>query len=592
MLEKAWRQRSLTLRVLLLLSLALMPLGAIGFWQTQRLSAEAPRQAKAALLSLTELAANPLQAAVQRGVGAAQALAPTVVVLRDDPAACSEFLADFLARSQNYSFAAFVRTDGILECSSNGERVDISGLSAFQEIVRTGNRGVFLEPDPPYSGTPVLAVVEALREAGGEEIVGFLVISIPERTMELTALGADEDRPFSMLIFNSRGDLLTSGQDVESARTILPVGETLRSLAGGLGRSFIAVDGAGRERVYAIVPIVPDLAYALSSWPQEMLAGSRFDDFVLTALMPVLMWLASLLVAFLALERLLFRHIRTLGRQMRAFARTRRTVRTPMLAGAGTELSQIEADFRDMAQAIMQDEAQLEDHLREKNILLKEVHHRVKNNLQLISSIMNMQMRKIASPEARDVLRRVQDRVMGLAAVHRSLYQTEDIGRIDAAAMVSDLAGQITASASGDVKLDFRADTERVEMDPDRAVALSLTVSEVMTNAVAHAARLKGAAETPWIRLDLRPVDDDRARLRVSNACAPGEAGAPPEGETVTAPPRGEAGGAATGGLGMQLVRAFAHQLDGEISIDQRTDSFVLDLTFPIETHREGPRDY
>ena len=71
----------------------------------------------------------------------------------------------------------------------------------------------------------------------------------------------------------------------------------------------------------------------------------------------------------------------------------------------------MEVDFAQMTDRVLREEAEIENRLHEQKVLLREVHHRVKNNLQLISSIINMQMRQIDSPEGRLVLRRIQDRV-------------------------------------------------------------------------------------------------------------------------------------------------------------------------------------
>ena len=599
MLQKVWRGRSLAGRVVLLLSLALLPLGAIGVWQTQALSEEVARQNRAALLQATRAATQPFQSTLLRATGAAQALEPQLRRVVDDTPACIAFLRAFQQETR-YSYVAFVPPDGRMECSSDGRSFDFSDFPSFAESLRVRAPSITRNPNAPMSATAVLIVTEVVRDEAGD-LMGFLSLSLPEVELPEPAVVDDGERPIGLVTFNARGDVLTSNLPEAELPGSLPTGRDLLALREGGNRAFDARDRDGVDRIYAIVPIVPGQAYALSSWERGLVSDSWLDDVVLEALVPVLMWLASLLVAVLALERLLFRHVRTLGRQMRAFARSRRMVRQPMLAEAGAEIAQIEADFRNMAQAILQDEAQLENNLREKNVLLKEVHHRVKNNLQLVSSIMNMQARRLRSPEARAVLRRVQDRVMGLAAVHRSLYQTEDMAHVDVGAMVADLARQI-ASADGDGRaVDVRVRAEPLVMDADRAVALSLAVSEAMTNAVFHVSRPEMDGSPAWVRLSLERLDGDRARLVVAN----------PRRVNRTVPPtplEGAGGGVATAarpaddpettavhatsGLGQQLLRAFATQLGGTLSHHETDDTFEVTLAFPVEAHRAAPRDY
>lgn len=581
MLGGAWRERSLTLRVLFLLSLALMPLGAISVWQTQRIAGQTVREAEVTLLSVTENAVNPMQAVLQRAFGATRALSQGMIDTLGDPEACIALLARFMQGTSAYSYAAFVQADGMMRCASDGRRFDFSGFPSFAAAKADPRPTVTLTPDAPLSGEPVVIASEPILDAAGA-VVGFLSLSIPVRLLDVRERLIPE-RATPVVTFNAQGQVLTfadpAGTRADPA-LLLPEGRPLSALSGGADRSFAGPDGAGDERIYAVVAIIPGAAYALSSWPKATIwAGRSLDRVALTSLLPVLMWVASLLVAVLALERLVFRHIRALGRQMRTFARTRRMLMQPMLVDAGTELSGIEADFREMGQAILQDEAALEDALREKNILLKEVHHRVKNNLQLVSSIMNMQARRLTSSEAQDVLRRVQDRVMGLAAVHRSLYQTSDLGRIDAGAVVADLARQIAVNgaARDGVALDLEAAVDEVPIAPDEAVTLSLLVSEAMTNAVDQAAGLAPGDGRAPIFLSLRRRDEGLARLAIRNPRAGGAA---------------DPDAAQVDGLGLQLIRAFARQLDGMLDLREEAGGFTLTLDFPTDDRRAPAKDY
>jgi two-component sensor histidine kinase len=283
-------------------------------------------------------------------------------------------------------------------------------------------------------------------------------------------------------------------------------------------------------------------------------------------------------VAFLALDRLVIRHIRVLSRQMRTFARTRRLVGQPLLGATGRELVEIETDFREMAESILEDEARLEDNLREKNILLKEVHHRVKNNLQLVTSIMNMQIRKAAIPETRAVLRRLQDRVMGLAAVHRALYKAKDFNSIDVSTLVSELAEQLLVSDAAAAPIRAQVEVEPLYLFPDQAVPLSLLASESMTNAVKYA----GPNEAGVTRIDvsLKPVEDGRAQFSIVSSR--GE----PMGRV------GDEGTSIEGGLGLQLMRAFEGQLGGRLTITEDEEAYRLDITFPVQTFSPDALDY
>ena len=96
-----------------------------------------------------------------------------------------------------------------------------------------------------------------------------------------------------------------------------------------------------------------------------------------------------------------------------------------------------------MITSVLHDEAMLEDSVHQKDVLLLEVHHRVKNNLQLIASIMNLQIRKSINPEARVMLRNLHDRVMSLATVHRELYQTSGLVDVRADELLESIVSQV-----------------------------------------------------------------------------------------------------------------------------------------------------
>ncbi|MEM7487984.1 MAG: sensor histidine kinase [Pseudomonadota bacterium] len=566
------RRRGLTVRVLLLLSLALLPLGAISIFQTSRIAAQAEAQAEQALLLLTERAANALQARVQRGFGSARGLGLPVLELQDDPAACSAVLVEFLELFPSYSFVGFVNTDGLMTCSSNGEIRDFSGYPAMQETLRDPRPNVVRNDNPPISQEPVVVVTEPIRDAAGT-LRGFLSLSVPTGALVPEADAISTESPLTMVTFNHRGEILTGTGDLAVVEDLLPGDRSLSDVVETSAMVFKAPDRNGVIRVYGLVPLLPGVAYALSSWPQDAVLSDGFSRLVATSLLPVLMWAAGLLVAFFALERLVIRHIRVLSRQMRSFAGNRQLSDQPNLPGASEELAEMERDFRDMAYAILRDEATLEDNLREKNILLKEVHHRVKNNLQLITSIMNMQVRRANTTETRAVLGRLLDRVMGLAAVHRALYQSEDMERIEMGSLIEELASQIIVSDPDRRTIHTDIETDPVTLMPDQAVPLSMLASEAMTNAVSHG----GPDEGGDLRVEVRLVrtEGDAARLSVVSTLGDAEAWEPRD-----------------VGLGAQLMQAFEAQLGGTLEMGRVDGAYRVEITFPVRTVAHETMDY
>ncbi|MFO6465886.1 sensor histidine kinase [Jannaschia sp. KMU-145] len=567
-------QRGLTTRVLILLSVALFPFAATSVFLTYDNARQAEQRSELALLLLTERATNDLQAVVQRGYGAARGLGQAILLSTRRSDGCDAELADFQSRFQVYSIISYIGLDGQVVCASNGERIDLADtpmMEALTESISDPRSSVTRNPSGQVTGLPVIVITEPVRDADGT-LQGFLSLSVPEDTLLPTMDTLALDSPVTIVTFNHRGQILTGTKDDDTVRAALPAEASLADLTDRGAQVFVADDATGQRRTYGVVPLLPDVAFALSSWPEAALVTSGPQRLLATSILPALMWLASLFVAFVALDRLVIRHIRGLSRQMRTFARTRRLVARPVMRTAGHDLAAIEREFRDMAQSILQDEARLEDNLREKNILLKEVHHRVKNNLQLITSIMNMQMRKATDDEARSMLRRLQERVLTLASVHRVLYRSEDMNRIDAGQLIRDLAEQLVAMSTRSGEIRLRVETTPIELFPDQAVPLSMLCSEAMTNAIRYAG--PDADGRTQIHLTLVRAGDGDGRLTITSTLG---AAPVPDNES---------------GLGAQLIRAFESQLAGTLRMGIEDDRYAVRLTFPVATQQAATQDY
>ena len=228
----------------------------------------------------------------------------------------------------------------------------------------------------------------------------------------------------------------------------------------------------------------------------------------------------------------------------------------------------MEETFDTMVERITRDTAELENNLHEKNVLLKEVHHRVKNNLQLIASIINMEVRKSRADETKATLRRIQDRVLGLATVHSNLYHTARLANLRADGLLEDILDQVVKSAlppNSPIKVDV--EIEEVILSPEQAVPLSLLATETVTNAIKYTGQLKSGA-SPKIVIELRKTGPDTCRFSVTNTTGEKDA-------DLTA---------SSSGLGRQLIDAFASQLGTrpEVVETDETYALIVDITLTM----------
>lgn len=562
--------RGLAFRVLLFLSLALLPIGLIAVVQTREIADQSLENAELSLLAITEQASTLENGTIREAFGAAAALASVVNLIKSDDVSCSAFMREYQELSELYTVVSFITPEGNMDCVSTGVSGNVSDRDVFQKMTQFKTRMANVTDNPAQSSEPVMIVTNPLKV--DDKLIGFINLSVPLKSFDDAPEPEQSARPISMLTFNAQGDILTSKGALDTILKELPSFAALKWYAGKSGRVFHETNQEGEERVYAVLPIVSGVGYAMSVWPKNsplLKAGAMTR---LSFVLPIAMWLASLIVAFWALNRLAIKHIRKLGRQMHHFALNRTLPRTTLGGVVPTEIVNMEHAFVGMAESILRDEAALEDNLRQKNILLKEVHHRVKNNLQLISSIMNMQIRQATTPDSKRVLQRLQDRILSLATVHKSLYQNDNLSRVDGGALMHEIVNQLLSVGlpSGSA-VKVIQNYEAVQLDPDDAAPLTLLVSEAITNALKYvAADATGAGQ---IEVSLSHTQPEMALLLVKNTVGKGEV------EDGT-------------GLGSRLINAFSRQLNGQVEITEDDGLYVLRVEFHVPLQAKDVYDY
>lgn len=558
-----------------LLSVAILPIGLILVIQTLHLSREYERSAEIALLGRTAAAAAGERALLQGALGSADALGLAILETLDDPGLCSEVMSGFVESTAIFAYAGFTDLDGRTSCSSVPGEFDLSDSREFRGFLADPGTFVTSSMQDPVLGMPIVAVMQPLYR--GSQLLGYTSVAMSHdllRSSHQPGYGTEQAR---ILTFNNQGQILSVEQHPgEDIAELLPEGQPLTSLVARSETTFRTRAANGETRVFSIVPVVPGLVYTMGSWntAQSGVAGVNLTRFT-AFLLPMLLWVVSLVVAYFAVYRLVLRHIKVLRQQMRRFAIADRDKPPPVLRTAPAEIADMSQTFHNMARILIRDEVALESAVNEKTVLLKEVHHRVKNNLQLIASIINMQIRLIDHDHARRVLRSVQDRVAALASIYRNLYQAEHLDSVEAGRLISEVISQMgNASVEAGSGLHIETRIEPLNLVPDQAVPLSLLATEAFTNALKYAApSAEGAA--PWVRVVLVPTSDGQHMLEIANSTS----------QMVDEGSEGT-------GLGSQLIEAFAMQLDGEAVIEEADGRYVLRLCFTAEkVHPAGNLD-
>jgi two-component sensor histidine kinase len=236
-----------------------------------------------------------------------------------------------------------------------------------------------------------------------------------------------------------------------------------------------------------------------------------------------------------------------------------------------------------MADAIVHRDLSLRDSLAHKDALMREIHHRVKNNLQVITSLLNMQQRALTDPAARVAMSDTRQRINALALIYRALYQSPDLRRVDVRQFLEELVAHLTAGEGGrpsNIRTHLTADD--LEIDPDKLAPLALFAVEAISNARKHA------------------YDDDGGVIRVRFSLSEEEVVL-----EIADEGRGDSGAmSGTGaGVGRTLMSAFARQLRGRAEVGAGPEGGVVArLIFPAPDtpvgkpgadgiHPEPPKD-
>lgn len=211
-----------------------------------------------------------------------------------------------------------------------------------------------------------------------------------------------------------------------------------------------------------------------------------------------------------------------------------------------------------------QTQKRVQESLAEKEVLLREIHHRVKNNLQVISSLLDLQSQQVPESPVMELFHESQNRVRSMALVHERLYQSGDLAKVDFAGYIRSLADHLFHSyrtTEQDIRLVLDV-PEAVHLSIDAAIPGGLLVNELISNCLKHAFRGRAAGT---IRIELRLLDDGWVLLRVSD-------------DGIGLPGPVDLHNART--FGWQLVAMLVKQLKGHVEIENQAGT-KFNITFP-----------
>jgi two-component sensor histidine kinase len=236
-------------------------------------------------------------------------------------------------------------------------------------------------------------------------------------------------------------------------------------------------------------------------------------------------------------------------------------VRPLAAENAPPEIRELAATLDAMAAAIVARDQSLHESLAQKDDLMREIHHRVKNNLQVISSLLSLQQRGLKDSVAREAVMDTRQRITALAQVYRALYQGPDLKRVDLRPFLEELTAQLmSADAPKGRSIRTEVHADPLVIDPDRLAPLALFAVEALSVAQKREPEDRGAA----LSVDFH-VRGDEAELSVHDQ----------GGSRMEEP----------SGVGRTLMTAFARQLGGTLTFETpESGGLITRLVFPTPT--------
>ena len=556
--DRGWTLRQ---RLLVIITIALLPIAAVSIFQGVERVKRDTQDVRAQLIQSARTTAadedNVLSAGEQilRAMGALRDV-------RDMSGNCDSVMADAMIGVSYFTNLSRIDSHGTLVCSAAplSKGINIGNLPIFATVksakgVVVGTRSISLA-----SGRPVIGTQLPLHNADGS-FDGSVAITLDAQWFAYLLRSHPPPRNAVAVIYDKNGAILASN-DPGVAPAIVAAARN-----GGFadGVSLDARQAGGVWR-FGNVALLGNTLFVAFAQREEQLFGQTYLHVGIDFLLPIVMILFAWIAIWIATNRQVTQWIAYLRRIAIAYRSGHYTIR-PDLADAPSEFKQLGEAMSEMAEGIQDRDRRLRDSVNIKTVLIREIHHRVKNNLQIVMSLLSIQANQVRDPTARDALMQAQTRINALALVHRILNELEDQSTLDLRQLLEELSRQIAEGIGNTKHVRVEVDVPHMVVSSNVAVAVALFTVEALTNIFKHAfpRQTQGV-----IRVKLKPDGEGRLKLSIAD-----------DGIGFSIDETGKS-------VGSRLIRTFGAQLGGVSSVRSETgNGTVVELIFPDPALKE-----
>jgi two-component sensor histidine kinase len=476
---------------------------------------------------------------------------------------CDGVLSDTLIGVRYFSNLTRIDANGRVACSAMAlaRGLDVRDYAVFQAAQKTGAMTVSNELTSRVTGQPVIDAMLALHKPDGS-FDGTVAISLDVHWIDYMMRAANLPKGAVVTVFDRSGNVITTNdKDVGAAiaRSALARGDP-----GDVGD---AVDSRGRLWRFGNAALIGNTIFVAFAMGENRLFGPTYLHVGLDFALPILMIGFAWFAIWLATDRQVTQWINYLRRIAAAYRSGHYAIR-PDLVEAPAEFKLLGDAMSEMAEGIQDRDRRLREAVDMKTTLIKEIHHRVKNNLQIVMSLLSIQANQVKDMGARDALLQAQTRINALALVHRILNELEDQSTLDISQLLDELCHQIAGGMSND-KIKVEVDVPSRVVAGSVAVALALFTVEALTNIFKHAFP---GDKHGVIRVTMKPIPDGKLKLAIAD-----------NGMGFVLDETGKS-------VGSRLIRTFGLQLGGVSSVHSEPgQGTVVDLVFPDPDLKADP---
>lgn len=479
--------------------------------------------------------------------------------VRDATSDCNHDLSDALQGLTFFTNIARVDAQGRIVCSAKPATIgrSMADRPAWRAVQQASNFIVTGQMSTGLAHQPAVAGILPLRTPAGQ-FSGALAIEIDVRWLDFMLKAKQLPQGAVVGVFDSAGNIIATNNPDIAVPVFAHAQPQFRK-----GQLQTASDKTGRVWSYATAALLGNATFVGFAMPEATLLQPTYIHVTTDFLLPILMIVLASGAIWITTDRQITRWIVYLRRISTAYRSGHYTVR-PVLDDAPSEFQSLGGALADMAAAIQERDKSLREAVAQKTMLIREIHHRVKNNLQVVISLLNLQAQQFHDPAAQLALKQAQMRINALALVHRILYEIEDQTSVDLGLLLRDLTEQVREGMSGEhhnLRLELNMMEQRVP--GEMAVPIALFTVEALTNIFKHAYPERDMSGV--IRVELEPAGPNRVKLTIRDDGA---------GYDVDAP-----------SVGSRLVGIFASQLGGTFQRhSEKGKGTTLELEFPLRT--------